>query len=117
MIWMRTERALMSSHPPTGKLLDSETDDKQEVLSTTNTHTKKKEKAFLTYNLHHLWLHGGLQPHGGDVEAGGAAGAKQRGKKPDGGTQRRDGLETLPLRVDDRVKLIKQTATMELRSG
>lgn len=98
----------MSSHPPTGKLLDSETDDKQEVHSATNTHTKKS---------HHLQLHGGLRPHGGDVEAGGAAGAKQRGEKPDGGTQRRDGLETLPLRVDDRVKLIKQTATMELRSG
>lgn len=114
MIWMRTERALMSSHPLTGKLLDSETDDKQEVLSASNTHQKT---AFLTYNLHHLQLHGGLRPHGGDVEAGGAAGAKQRGEKPDGGTQRRDGLETLPLRVDDRVKLIKQTATMELRSG
>lgn len=79
-------------------------------------HTHKK-KAFLTYNLHHLRLHGGLRPHGGDVEARGAAGAKQRGEKPDAGTQQRDGLETLPLRVDDRVKLIKQTATMELRSG
>lgn len=42
-MWMRTERALMSSHPPTGKLLDSETDDKQEVLSATDTHTKKTQ--------------------------------------------------------------------------